>query len=192
MKRKKKCNKITPLLICAAFSFVLGCQSSNSSPKEENITTKPADKTIPKSGNIALISKWLDLRSVKLNGFEADETARVENVKYEGLKNVTRVNFNNDTSTYYFFDALGNFAVLYLNIEDAENLSTEEIIRTYGKPEKILRSRVGKTANHYVYSQHGFAFSERQGKVVFFEVFPSSNLKQYTSEIYVDPGVFRK
>jgi hypothetical protein len=69
-------------------------------------------------------------------------------------------------------------------------LSTEEIIKSYGSPEEIVRSRAGKTANHYVYSQKGFAFSVMDGAIIFFEIFPDSNVKQYKEDIYIEPLPF--
>ena len=161
--------KITIILLCTALQFTSGCQSSKSSPEEGNIDGKPTEKNSQKTANIPMISEWLSSRKVKLNGFGSDEITKIENVKYEGLQNLTRVNLNNDKSKYYFFDELENCLMLYINNEDdLGKLSTQEIISEYGEPETILRSRVGKTANHYVYSQRGFAFSEVGDKVVLF------------------------
>jgi len=147
--------------------------------------------TLQSKVDINIISKWLKLRKVKLKNLELEKITKVKNVKYEGLQNLTRISLNNDNTKYFFFNKIDKLVIIYINNKDElSKLSTKKIIKLYGQPDKILRSRVGKHANHYVYSQKGFAYSVMDKKIEFFEVFPNCSLKEYKKNIYIEPSKF--
>lgn len=173
---------IKQIILLSIFTFYLILSPEVSKSKEKIMNPKFNDD---------VISEWLDLRNVSLSNFSQKKVTKVQNVSYEGLKKLTRVNLKSDTSKYYFFDKEGNCVMIYINHEDSlRNLFVKNIIETYGEPEEILRSRVGKTVRHYVYSRHGFAFSVSDNKIDFFEIFPNSMLEQYKKRIYIEPAVF--
>lgn len=175
------------LLTILMFQLVLGCESPKA---EENIKK---EKIMNQKFNNNIISEWLDLRKLNLSSFSQEEITKVENVKYEGLQNLTRVNLDSDISKYYFFDKEGDCIIIYINNEDdLGDLSVKNIVETYGEPEEILKSRVGKRAKHYVYSQNGFAFSVLDDKISFFEIFRDSTLENYKENIYVRPPELKK
>lgn len=175
---------IKQILLLSVFTFYLGV--SFQAPKTE-------EKMINYTFGNNLISKWLDLRKLNLISFSQKQVTKVQNVRYEGLKNLTRVNLNSDIFKYYFFDKNGKCVLIYIhNEDDLNSLSVKNIAEIYGKPEEVLKSRAGKRANHYVYAKNGFAFSVLNDKIAFFEVFPDSTLEDYKKCIYIKPPIFRK
>lgn len=161
-------------------------KTETNTPKKEIIMTQKIDST-------SILAQWLNLRQVNPKELLSINSAKVENVSYEGLSNLTRIQAPNDYTAYYFFDKEEQFVMLYIGDEDyLTQLSLEEIIEGYGQPETTLRSRAGKAAHHYVYPQHGFAFSEENGALVLFEVFPNCTLTAYKEKIYREPPAFRK
>lgn len=141
------------------------------------------------------ISKWLNLRELKLIDFTSKKVIKLENNSYEKLKNLTRIYFEdeNEDIKIYFFDKKENCVMIYIQDKDIfRKISFQEIIEKFGQAQEIVRSRVAKRANHHIYSKNGFAFSELDNKIIFFEVFPDCNVTDYKENIYIKPPIFRK
>lgn len=60
-----------------------------------------------------------------------------------------------------------------------------------GEP-ATLRSRQGKHAQQHVLADQGVAWSELDGQIGFIEIFPPTNLEDYTEWVYEEPPVFRQ
>ena len=165
--------------------------SCNEAPKK-NINNKEG-KEMKQETSYQIITKWLNLRDLKLIDFVSKNVIKVENNEYEKLKNLTRIYFENEASKIYFFDKTEKSVMIYIEDEDKfKSLSLNKIINKFGQAEAVLGSRAGKRANHYIYSKNGFSFSELDDQIIFFEVFPNCTLKYYKEKIYIEPSLFRK
>lgn len=142
-----------------------------------------------------IISKWLNLRELKLIDFTSKKVIKLENNGYEKLKNLTRIYFENENEDIkiYFFDNKKKCVMIYIQDKDIfREVCFKEIIEKFGHAQEIVRSRADKRANHHIYSKNGFAFSELDDRIVFFEVFPDCSLTAYKENIYSEPLLFRK
>lgn len=178
----------------------MGCEVSkigiNNSIDEKEVTiqvVKEKGKEMEQESSYQIISKWLNLRELKLIDFLSKDITKLENNGYEKLNNLTSITLNNDTSKEYLFDNKEDSVMIYIEGENIfDDMSIEEIINKFSKPEEILRSRGSKRALHYVYSKNGFAFSALDDEIIFFEVFPDCSLRDYKENIYIKPPLFIK
>jgi hypothetical protein len=112
-----------------------------------------------------------------------------ENVRYEKITDVTRVDLPDDL---YFFFKDGKLKMIYTsNDVVAKKLWNEFSSFTNIKsPEKTVRSRAGKTSNQIIFANQGIAASVTQDEIDFIEVYPPCSLQEYLENIYREPPLF--
>ena len=112
-----------------------------------------------------------------------------ENVRYEKIADVTRVDLGNNQ--YFFFNG-GQLKMIYISDETL----TKEIWREFenltntNTPEKIARSRAGKTSNQLIFAGQGFSASIHKDNVDFIEIYSACPLQHYLKNIYEEPQPF--
>lgn len=136
------------------------------------------------------IEKWQKLTNISLAGMIKKEASIEKNVAYEKITKVTRATLSKHPKFYFYYNSTGKCLMLYINQAALSNLTTNSLEKAFNTPNAVERSRGGKRANHYIYSTKGFAFSELDDKVLFFEVFPECSLSDYKANIYIEPPVF--
>jgi hypothetical protein len=124
--------------------------------------------------------------------FSISEENIEHNVKYEKLTQLTKLhNQNYHPGHFYFRD--GKLVILYIGKnEQLEALDPKFLQNKFAEEGIRLRSRSGKTFNHYVYPEKGAAFSADSHSVRFIEIFPPTSLEAYKAEIYEEPQPFIK
>lgn len=108
-------------------------------------------------------------------------------VSYQKLNGLTRL-FNRQANPARFYFVDQNLVLIYVISPTAlANLSPEAIKNYFDKAPEILPSRTGKTAKHVVFAEHGLAFSQDSGRVIFLEIFPPMDFQDYLEKIYEEP-----
>ena len=114
------------------------------------------------------------------------------NANYEKLSKLTLLK-NNKFHPGYFYFKDGKLVMLYIGKNDQlEKLDPKVLQDNLVEKGISLRSRAGKTFNHYVYPEKGVAFSADSRSVRFIELFPPTSLEAYKVEIYEDVPPFIK
>lgn len=118
------------------------------------------------------------------------ETSEItENVRYEKLTDVTRVDL---PQGQYFFFKDDRLQMIYVSDDTlAKKLWSEfKRVANTGTPEKTVRSRAGKTSNQLIFANHGITASINKEDVDFIEIYPACTLEYYLGHIYREPGPF--
>ena len=112
-----------------------------------------------------------------------------ENLRYEKLINVTRVNLPH--SQYFYFKD-GKLQIIYLSDDKMVKKLWSEFKSISGAStaEKTVRSRAGKTSNQLIFATLGITVSITQDDVHFIEMYPPCSLEYYIEHIYQEPGPF--
>ena len=170
------------VIILSFFGFNLSDKNETQNFENDNIDIEMEES------KIEIIEDWVALRNTSFNELEKDGFEITKDVIYEKLINVKRVNHSKEAKHYFFFDVNNICVMIYFNDKDQlKTISLQTIIESYGPANGIVRSRAGKKAKHYIYSEKGFAFSALKDEILFFEVFPSMHKFQYLKEIYIEP-----
>jgi hypothetical protein len=134
-----------------------------------------------------------DLFAVR--GLSRDEVAQrfgieevVEDVRYEGLEDVDRLDA--DALPGHFFFRGDEQVMLYVPQHALEDAHPQALEAEFGEPAAALRSRAGDRSDLLVYPDRGIAFSTNGDRVDLLEIFPPTTLERYKAEIYRDPGEF--
>lgn len=152
--------------------------------------TKPTNTLVMQDPTILKIQKWQKLIQTSLTEIKKMGAKIEEGLKYEKLENTTCAKLPKYPFHYFHFGKNSKCVILYIGQNALSDISIQSIEKEYGKADTIARSRAGKLANQYIYSSKGFAFSELDGVVAFFEVFPCCSLKEYKEQIYIEPPIF--
>ncbi len=115
------------------------------------------------------------------------------NVAYQKIKPVERIS-NPERWPGLFYFRGEKLMMIYVSGPSKaflDGMDAKQIGAELG-PGHPLPSRAGKTSNQHVYPEKGFAFSEENGKIDFFEIFPPMTLAQYLDGVYQPVGRFVK
>ncbi|RAW00580.1 hypothetical protein [Pseudochryseolinea flava] len=106
-----------------------------------------------------------------------------ENVAYEKIKNVLRVDLG-EGQFFYFKE--GRLQMIYISNETVIKKLWEEFKRgeDIDNPDQTLRSRAGKTSNQLVFPSRGIAASVTHDEVDFMELYPPCTMEDYLENIY--------
>jgi hypothetical protein len=114
------------------------------------------------------------------------------NANYEKLSKLILLKNKKFHPGYFYFND-GKLVMLYIGKNDQlEKLDPKVLQDNLVEKGISLRSRAGKTFNHYVYPEKGVAFSADSRSVRFIELFPPTSLEAYKVEIYEDVPPFIK
>lgn len=124
-----------------------------------------------------------------LSGNNVHSSQVCENVKYEKLTDVTRVSLPEGADFYFRGDKL-----LLIYVSEG-TLATKlwyefKTITNSVTPEKIVRSRAGKTANQVIFTSYGITASITKDDVHFIEIYSPCTLEYYLENIYEEPQPF--
>lgn len=131
--------------------------------------------------------------SLSLNDFIAEykiDSAQVhENVRYEKITDVTRVDGPNEE---FLFFSSGSLKMIYISNEAQAESLWREFNEAFDSntSEKMVRSRAGKTSNQLIFAGQGFTASIKNEEVDFIEIYPPCSLQDYLDNIYKEPGLF--
>jgi len=104
-----------------------------------------------------------------------------EDVRYEGLDNLTEIHVPEKHPARFFFRG-DRVVLVYIGDESfLSELTPSSIEVILGKKRERLRSRAGRMANHWVYPRLGIAYSEDQGAIAFVELFQPTTMEGYLS-----------
>lgn len=185
------------------FPIFLGCtpkaESRQDSSSFKNTQTGSKDMSNPSlTSSLQPLQHWIDLIGSDLEHVSSSmPDASVETDEgrsYEGLKDCLWMHAEGGDKAHYYFqdDAL---AMVYFNpaTKVVTGISPDDFFTSFGEQEAgdVLRSRAGKLANHYVFPEHGLAFSEEDEEVIFIEVFAPCSRASYLKEIYLEPAPFK-
>lgn len=111
------------------------------------------------------------------------------NVGYEKLANVTRVDLRDGE---YFFFKEKTLQIVYVSDETLVSNIWNEFKSTVDstRPEKMVRSRAGKTSNQLIFAAKGFTVSLTKDEVHFIEIYPPCSLDHYLEHIYQEVAPF--
>jgi hypothetical protein len=138
----------------------------------------------------------LSLRSASMQEIQERFSISKEKIDRDAnyMKLTSLTEFHNpDTHPGYFYFKDDEFVLLYVGYgPELEQLDPQELQERLGGVGVELRSRVGKHFVHHVYPKAGIAFSTDDDIVQILEVFPSTSLDAYLSDIYEEPLPFYK
>lgn len=142
------------------------------------------------------LDEQLSLRNLSMEEirkkFSISEKNIEYNVKYEKLVTLTKLHNKNYHPGHFYFRN-GKLVMLYIGEnEELKEISSKLLQSNFAEEGIKLRSRAGKTFNHYVYPDKGVAFSADSKSVRFIEIFPPTSLEAYKAEIYEEPQPFIK
>lgn len=111
-----------------------------------------------------------------------------KNVRYEKIKNATRVDLAN---AQHFFFYEGQLKMVYISDEVlAKNVWHEFKSTASVDKHETIRSRAGKTSNQLVFAEQGITVSINKTDVDFIEIYPPCTLQAYFDNIYREVGPF--
>ncbi|HEY3404398.1 MAG TPA: hypothetical protein VGK59_13500 [Ohtaekwangia sp.] len=112
-----------------------------------------------------------------------------ENVRYEKLERVCRIDLPDNQ---YFFYKNDKLQLIYISDEVlAKEIWGDFQSTMHSKtPEKTVRSRAGKTSNQIIFAEQGISASVSNKGVDFIEIFSPQSIQNYLENIYREPQLF--
>ena len=142
-----------------------------------------------------LLTTWLSFREFSLQQvlqqFPIAQDQIGHDANYMQLDGLTEL-YDPDTYPGHFFFRQGKLVLFYAEdiSEQIETLKPNFLAQHLGQPDAVLRSRAGKTHNHYVYADKGIAYSANSNQVSYLEIFQPCSLDTYKSQMYFEPSPF--
>jgi hypothetical protein len=112
-----------------------------------------------------------------------------KDVRYEKITDVDCVKLG--YGQFLYFQA-GKLKLIYLSGGELASRIWDEFKRSAhaNAPNKVVRSRAGKTSNQIIVAEQGISASVHKDDVDFMEIYPPRSIEGYLASIYREPKPF--